>query len=501
MAHTKQVLSELFASYLNLKCIIIFCMMPTFVFAQAAGIVIFKSGNPVLNRDNEPPALISQNDDVNAGDTINTQSGRVQLSFIDGAKVSLQPNTVYKINRYEFSGQEDGTEYALTALIKGGLRTISGLIGHKNRDHYQLETPVATIGIRGTEFTVLYTDKLILTTNLGSVHVCNQGGCRNVVTGQSVSTTNKQTQPQFTNEVAKVTLAPPSAHKPVYVQAEQLDKNRVSLIVVESAERLNQNIFQTPSGSNSNETIVGNTTNQNTTDILISAIGKQSNRYLNYILTEGTMGSNANNNLTSYDDGNYNIKIISANTNDFYSDAHLTMGRGKGMINNVNLESFSYIAGGAIQTSGLTQLANLNTTFQYNVIASTSPVITNASGNTIAVGTPNSVTGSMNVNFANYDYNFNLNVPVGALNYNISGNNSLTAGSAEFSSNAQVTSNLGNIACVSGCSGTLTDINGDTAVIVGRFIGDAAERAGVQYGVTTGIINKNALTGSVVLAK
>ncbi len=66
-------------------------------------------------------------------------------------KVSLQPETIYKINQYSFSGEEDGSEYALTELmIKGGLRTISGLIGHKNRERYQPTTPAATIGIRGS---------------------------------------------------------------------------------------------------------------------------------------------------------------------------------------------------------------------------------------------------------------------------------------------------------------------------------------------------------------
>ncbi|HAJ70522.1 MAG TPA: hypothetical protein DCO68_00435, partial [Methylophilaceae bacterium] len=151
-------------------------LAPANVSAQAAGTVIFKSGNPIITHADDSVEQISKNDNVTAGDTIETRDGRLQISYIDGGKVSLQPNTTYKINRYEFSGNEDGSEYAFTELIKGGLRIITGLIGHKNRDRYQLQTPVATIGIRGTEFTVLFDTKLIMTTNFGSVDVCNVGG-------------------------------------------------------------------------------------------------------------------------------------------------------------------------------------------------------------------------------------------------------------------------------------------------------------------------------------
>jgi hypothetical protein len=36
-------------------------------------------------------------------------------------------------------------------LVKGGFRAITGMIGHTNKDNYKIETPTATIGIRGTD--------------------------------------------------------------------------------------------------------------------------------------------------------------------------------------------------------------------------------------------------------------------------------------------------------------------------------------------------------------
>ncbi len=148
----------------------------------------------------------------------------MQLALIDGGKVSLQPNTIYRINKYEFSGKEDGTEYGFTELIKGGLCTISGLIGHKNRDRYQLKTAVATIGIRGTEFTVNFNDNnLLMTTNHGSVDVCNEGGCLNATTGQSIEVTGAGAKPKPSGKKAKAAAAPPESSKPVFATGESVN--------------------------------------------------------------------------------------------------------------------------------------------------------------------------------------------------------------------------------------------------------------------------------------
>ena len=148
-------------------------LISTATFANVVGTVIFKAGDVSVTHEDKSVITAEKNTALNAGDTIETREGRVQFSLIDGGKVSLQPNSVFKINKYEFSGKEDGSEFAFTELIKGGLRTISGLIGHKHRDRYQLKTAVATIGIRGTEFTVNFNNnELLMTTNHGSVDVC-----------------------------------------------------------------------------------------------------------------------------------------------------------------------------------------------------------------------------------------------------------------------------------------------------------------------------------------
>lgn len=53
---------------------------------------------------------------------------------------------------------QNGASRAFFSLLKGGFRSISGLIGKINHDEYQVSTPVATIGIRGTDYLVVICD-------------------------------------------------------------------------------------------------------------------------------------------------------------------------------------------------------------------------------------------------------------------------------------------------------------------------------------------------------
>ncbi len=53
---------------------------------------------------------------------------------------------------------QNGASRAFFSLLKGGFRSISGAIGKINHDEYQVATPVATIGIRGTDYLVVICD-------------------------------------------------------------------------------------------------------------------------------------------------------------------------------------------------------------------------------------------------------------------------------------------------------------------------------------------------------
>ncbi|CAB3790220.1 FecR family protein [Paraburkholderia caffeinilytica] len=91
------------------------------------------------------------------GDTIQTmKNAEAVLLMADHQRIYLKGDTVYRIDDYRFGEDDPARNVSVASLLKGGLRVISGLIGKQgNPDAYQLKTQTATIGIRGTEWSVL----------------------------------------------------------------------------------------------------------------------------------------------------------------------------------------------------------------------------------------------------------------------------------------------------------------------------------------------------------
>lgn len=80
--------------------------------------------------------------------------GRAVLTFADGQTVLLVPNSVFWIKDYRYARNQPRENRSATELLKGGMRFISGAMAKETPEAVKIETPVATIGIRGTDFTV-----------------------------------------------------------------------------------------------------------------------------------------------------------------------------------------------------------------------------------------------------------------------------------------------------------------------------------------------------------
>lgn len=90
-------------------------------------------------------------DSINEGDTIAAAGdGFAQLKMEDGGFFAVRPDTEFKVDTFQFNGKEDGSEKGVFSLIKGSLRSVTGLIGKKHRDNYKIQTATSTIGIRGS---------------------------------------------------------------------------------------------------------------------------------------------------------------------------------------------------------------------------------------------------------------------------------------------------------------------------------------------------------------
>ena len=75
------------------------------------------------------------------------------LQFIDGAKVTVRPNSKIVIDQYIFNGGDE--DAATLNLLEGGLRIITGAMAKSKPESYKVKTPVALMGVRGTEFAIM----------------------------------------------------------------------------------------------------------------------------------------------------------------------------------------------------------------------------------------------------------------------------------------------------------------------------------------------------------
>lgn len=94
---------------------------------------------------------LGKDDSVFPGDILSTgPNSRVRIIFSDNGVIFLRPSTRFVIKSYQHKGsaEQDESEFS---LVRGGFRSVTGAIGHSNPKNYRVDTPVATIGIRGTD--------------------------------------------------------------------------------------------------------------------------------------------------------------------------------------------------------------------------------------------------------------------------------------------------------------------------------------------------------------
>ncbi|MFC7420000.1 FecR domain-containing protein [Iodobacter arcticus] len=120
------------------------------------GTVIAIIGQPTLLRDGRQQPLV-KGDVLREGDELHT-SGQtsVYLRTFDQGFIAVRPNSVLLIERYRVGKQGSASQFKLQ-LKSGLMRSVTGQDVQKEKDKYRLNTPVAAIGLRGTDF-VVFTD-------------------------------------------------------------------------------------------------------------------------------------------------------------------------------------------------------------------------------------------------------------------------------------------------------------------------------------------------------
>src|SRR5579859_5219522 len=175
---------------------------------EVAGRVVVSAGDVFIMRGAEriPAPFGTQ---IRPGDQLELgQRSNAQVLFTDQSVVALRSETSFKVEQYEFQGKPAQEQKTLFSLLKGGMRTVTGLIGRVNHDNYSVKTPTATVGIRGTNYTLVQCDGNCRNPN----GTAAPGGTYGAVSDGRIGVTNQTGERQFGSDqyfhVASQTSAP-----------------------------------------------------------------------------------------------------------------------------------------------------------------------------------------------------------------------------------------------------------------------------------------------------
>ena len=427
---------------------------PLGVQAAGAGRIDYVSGTvSALAPDGRSRAL-AKGAEINPGETIDTGSGRAQVRFSDGAQVSLQPQSQFRVDDYKFAGRVDGSETGFFSLLKGGMRTITGLIGSGNRQNYKVTTNVATIGIRGTEFVISYGNGITVSTGEGVVEVCNAAGCLILNSGDSAVVVDNTTSPVRTE--IRATTTTDTTTPSVRIDYTKADEGLSSIADTAAAEAAAAKP-KLVSGSGYAMAMAGA---YNPDGLYAFRTGSAATTQ-----PSGTANFDASSQLKSFDgsEGFQSTTIAGGFTDGTIGWGRWTSGTTTGYVG-TPLADVHYIVGKPTPSADFTgSLANMQGT--YSLTGYTLPTAFTNAGVT-SVGS-SGITGSFSARFTQGTVNFSLNnISVAGQTYTMSSGwtSGFTSSSINFTS------------AVTG--GGLT---GGTANVQGYFIGANAARAGLVY--------------------
>ncbi|MFZ1908024.1 MAG: FecR family protein [Burkholderiales bacterium] len=415
----------------------------------SAGRIDFSIGGVVATRPNGQERPLAKGAELESGDTIRTNDGRAQIRFPDGAYVSLQPNTVFGVREYNYEGRTDGKERGFFSLLKGAMRAVTGLIGRVNRSTFQITTPTATVGIRGTGglIAVLPDGSTLIRGSSGIWSLSNASGSIDVPAGASgLAPADPSQPPQETNGIPQVPPAPPFE----YVTGDQRTSTGdpiIPVIPLQSGSGYAAALAYHYYGSAYVDASASATAMFNDAGQLTSVGGSGLGLGGNFVLVNGTVVESGNDGIIAW--------------GRWIGDATLPLD-GNLSYTFDNSQSLHYVIGTPTPVMPTTGSAI------FTLLGATSP--TYADGRT----GPGTFNGSLEVLFgpgaATVNMVFAVNMPDG--NGYAIGGSTTTGPGAMFSANPTVVGVAGN-ACGSGCN----------ASVQGFFAGTNAARAGVAYNI------------------
>jgi hypothetical protein len=124
-----------------------------------AGKVVFVSGPAhVVGADGKQRPAAAGTEIRQGEQVITGADGYVHLRMVDNGFVAVRPASRLAIELYEYDAAQPAASRIKLQLNAGNTRTVSGKGGEAAKQNYRFNTPMAAIGLRGTDYTVVSSD-------------------------------------------------------------------------------------------------------------------------------------------------------------------------------------------------------------------------------------------------------------------------------------------------------------------------------------------------------
>ena len=132
--------------------LILFLVIPN-AYSEIGEISELRGNGEVLRQSGGDKLLATLALDIFSYDDIRTGNGRIAVKFIDDSIIRLTEHSKIIIDEYIYDPNPSNSKLALR-MASGTARFITGALGKIDRENISIRTPSATVGIRGTDFTI-----------------------------------------------------------------------------------------------------------------------------------------------------------------------------------------------------------------------------------------------------------------------------------------------------------------------------------------------------------
>ena len=121
--------------------------------AAAIGTITEQANNPASIQRSKTTLNGTKGTGVEMEDAIKTSQGKVGITFADDTRVQVNENSKLVIDDFVYDPKNKGAGKVALNMASGTVRYASGAIAHNNPSRVAINTPTATIAVRGTDFT------------------------------------------------------------------------------------------------------------------------------------------------------------------------------------------------------------------------------------------------------------------------------------------------------------------------------------------------------------